>query len=196
VPQSRHSLWVTAGPCCFISSFTLASCATLLSNAVPPERQGSVMGNNQALQVGAEAAGALVGGLLAAVDVTVPLVSFGILLVVGGLMLVSLRTSAPAKVAASKVTRISTGSFLTPEWSFSYAETGAPTPCSPVQHSGSNQLYVWRSSAFCLHHFQPIAIQVQFIGPAGAFRDLLDRKALHWRDEFRRQSRLPWTWTD
>ena len=49
------------------------------------------MGNNQALQVGAEAAGALVGGLLAAVDVTVPLVSFGILLVVGGLMLVPLR---------------------------------------------------------------------------------------------------------
>jgi len=50
------------------------------------------MGNNQALQVGAEAAGALVGGLLAAVDVTVPLVSFGILLVVGGLMLVPLLT--------------------------------------------------------------------------------------------------------
>jgi hypothetical protein len=59
-----------------------------------------------------------VGGLLAAVDVTVPLVSFGILLVVGGLMLVSLRTpvpAVPAKVAPPKVTLISTGSFLTPE---------------------------------------------------------------------------------
>jgi DHA1 family tetracycline resistance protein-like MFS transporter len=92
VPQSRHSLWVTAGPCCLIASFTLAACATLLSDSVEPARQGSVMGNNQALQVGAEAAGALVGGLLAAVDVTVPLMSFGILLVVGGLMLVPLRT--------------------------------------------------------------------------------------------------------
>ena len=93
-------------------------CATLLSDSVEPARQGSVMGNNQALQVGAEAAGALVGGLLAAVDVTVPLVSFGILLVVGGLMLVPLRTplaAVQAKVAAPKVTRISTGSFPTPE---------------------------------------------------------------------------------
>ena len=118
VPDSRHSLWVTAGPCCLIASFTLAACATLLSDSVEPARQGSVMGNNQALQVGAEAAGALVGGLLAAVDVTVPLVSFGILLVVGGLMLVPLQTpvaAVPAKVATPKVTRISTGSFPTPE---------------------------------------------------------------------------------
>jgi MFS family permease len=88
VPQSRYFLLVTAGPCCFIATFTLASCATLLSNSVAPERQGSVMGNNQALQVGAEAAGALVGGLLAAIVVPLPLVAFGVLLLVGGLMLV------------------------------------------------------------------------------------------------------------
>ncbi len=91
LPQSRYFLWVTAGPCCFISAFTLASCATLLSNSVEPKRQGSVMGNNQALQVGAEAAGALVGGLLAAIVVPLPLFAFGALLLVGGLMLVPVR---------------------------------------------------------------------------------------------------------
>jgi MFS family permease len=117
VPQSRHSLWVTAGPCCLIATFTLAGCATFLSNSVPPERQGSVMGNNQALQVGAEAVGALVGGLLAAVDVTVPLVSFGILLVVGALMLVPVQPVAEVRVklAAPTVTGISTGSLATLE---------------------------------------------------------------------------------
>jgi len=91
LPQSPYFLLVTAGPCCFISTFTLASCATLLSNSVEPKRQGSVMGNNQALQVGAEAVGALVGGLLAAIVVPLPLFAFGALLLVGGLMLVPVR---------------------------------------------------------------------------------------------------------
>jgi predicted MFS family arabinose efflux permease len=101
IPQNKYFLWITAGPCCLIATLTLASCATLLSNAVAPERQGSVMGNNQAMQVGAEAAGALVGGLLAAVVATLPLLTFGILLVAGGLMLVPVQplvAAVPEKV--------------------------------------------------------------------------------------------------
>jgi DHA1 family tetracycline resistance protein-like MFS transporter len=118
VPQSKYFLWITAGPCCLIATLTLASCATLLSNSVAPERQGSVMGNNQALQVGAEAVGALVGGLLAAVVATLPLIAFGILLVAGGLMLLPVQAevaAVPKKVATRKATRISTGSFPTLE---------------------------------------------------------------------------------
>jgi MFS family permease len=118
LPQSRYFLLVTAGPCCFISTFTLASCATLLSNSVEPKRQGSVMGNNQALQVGAEAAGALVGGLLAAIVVPLPLFAFGALLLVGGLMLVPVRppiVPGAVLIASAEVAGSSTPSLPTLE---------------------------------------------------------------------------------
>jgi predicted MFS family arabinose efflux permease len=118
LPQSRYLLLVTAGPCCFISTFTLASCATLLSNSVEPKRQGSVMGNNQALQVGAEAAGALVGGLLAAIVVPLPLFAFGALLLVGGLMLVPVRppiVPGSVLIASAEVAGSSTPSLPTLE---------------------------------------------------------------------------------
>jgi MFS family permease len=118
VPQSHYFLLVTAGPCCFIATFTLASCATLLSNSVAPERQGSVMGNNQALQVGAEAAGALVGGLLAAIVVPLPLFAFGTLLLVGGLMLIPVRPPvgpASEPIASTEVSYSSTPSIPTLE---------------------------------------------------------------------------------
>lgn len=118
LPQSRYFLLLTAGPCCFISTFTLASCATLLSNSVEPKRQGSVMGNNQALQVGAEAAGALVGGLLAAIVVPLPLFAFGALLLVGGLMLVPVRppiVPGAVLIASAEVAGSSTPSLPTLE---------------------------------------------------------------------------------
>jgi predicted MFS family arabinose efflux permease len=118
LPESRYFLWVTAGPCCLIATLTLASCAALLSNSVEPERQGSVMGNNQALQVGAEAAGALVGGLLAAIVVPLPLLAFGGLLLVGGLMLVPVRPPvgpAAVLIASAEVSSSSTPSIPTLE---------------------------------------------------------------------------------
>ncbi len=111
LPQSRYFLWVTAGPCCLIATLTLASCAALLSNSVAPERQGSVMGNNQALQVGAEAAGALLGGLLAAVVVTLPLLAFGALLLLGGLMLIPVRPPVAAQAVPKASTRVSSTSI-------------------------------------------------------------------------------------
>jgi MFS family permease len=91
LPESRYWLWVTAGACSLISTVTLACCATLLSNAVEHDRQGAVMGNNQALQVGAEAASALFGGLLAALLAPLPLVVYGLLLVMAALMLLPMR---------------------------------------------------------------------------------------------------------
>ena len=57
LPPAAMSLVFTAGPTSLIGTLTLSSCATLLSNAVGADRQGRVMGNNQASQVGAEAAG-------------------------------------------------------------------------------------------------------------------------------------------
>jgi hypothetical protein len=76
------------------------------------------MGNNQALQVGAEAAGALVGGLLAAIVVPLPLFAFGALLLVGGLMLVPVRppiVPGAVLIASAEVAGSSTPSLPTLE---------------------------------------------------------------------------------
>lgn len=91
LPASPSSLWLTAGPTSLVVTVTLSACAALLSNAASTDRQGQVMGNNQALQVGAEAIGAALGGALAAVLVPLPLVIYGALLILGGLMLVPAR---------------------------------------------------------------------------------------------------------
>jgi hypothetical protein len=71
-------------------------CPTVLSNAVSAEQQGRVMGNNQALQVGAESLSAAIGGVLAGILIPLPLVAFGILLIGAGLVLAFSAISRPA----------------------------------------------------------------------------------------------------
>jgi hypothetical protein len=64
------------------------------------------MGNNQALQVGAEAASALFGGLLAALPMPLPFIVYGVLLIIGALILLPLRTGvarAPAQDTSAVV---------------------------------------------------------------------------------------------
>ncbi len=114
LPQNHLYLLVTAGPATVAATITLATCATLLSNVVEAERQGGVMGNNQALQVGAEALGALIGGLLAAILVPLPLLVYGVLLLIGGLMLMSRRV-APASVSGALPTPVSDSAGLPAE---------------------------------------------------------------------------------
>jgi len=81
------SLWVTL----FLTSAALAiclpACATLLSKATSEAEQGRVMGNNQALQVGAEALSGLAGGLAAALFVELPLILLGLLAMTAALLL-------------------------------------------------------------------------------------------------------------
>ncbi|MGA6973973.1 MAG: MFS transporter [Candidatus Binatus sp.] len=78
VPPNRGALWVTL----FMASLSLAiclpSCATMLSTSIGEADQGRVMGNNQALQVGAESLSGLLGGLLAAIMVKLSLVVLGV----------------------------------------------------------------------------------------------------------------------
>jgi MFS family permease len=85
--HSSQSLWATL----FLTSGALAiclpACATLLSKATPEAEQGRVMGNNQALQVGAEALSGLIGGLAAALFVELPLVLLGLLAMTAALLL-------------------------------------------------------------------------------------------------------------
>jgi hypothetical protein len=54
------------------------------------------MGNNQALQVGAESLSAAIGGALAGILIPVPLIAFGVLLMGAGLVLALSSTSRPA----------------------------------------------------------------------------------------------------
>ena len=85
------ALWATL----FFTSGSLAlclpSCATLLSRAATEAEQGQAMGNNQALQVGAEALSGFVGGLAAAVMIELPLLVLG-LLAIAAAMLLQFRT--------------------------------------------------------------------------------------------------------
>jgi predicted MFS family arabinose efflux permease len=77
LPRGQAPLW----PLLFLTGAALAvclpSCATLLSNAADPAAQGRAMGNNQAIQVGAEALSGLAAGLLAALVVKLPLIVLG-----------------------------------------------------------------------------------------------------------------------
>jgi hypothetical protein len=56
---------------------------------VSAERQGRVPGNNLSLQVGAESPSALFGGMLAAYLIPLPLLTYGIIAVPGGPLLIS-----------------------------------------------------------------------------------------------------------
>jgi MFS family permease len=76
-PGVLNLLWLTLGLTALALAICLPSCATLLSLAVDDATQGQVMGNNQSLQVGAEALAGVVGGLAAAAFIELPFVAFG-----------------------------------------------------------------------------------------------------------------------
>jgi DHA1 family tetracycline resistance protein-like MFS transporter len=95
IPSSRNALWITL----FLTSSALAiclpSCATMLSVSVGEADQGRVMGNNQALQVGAESLSGLVGGLLAAIMVKLSLLVLGGVAIVAAAVLLLFRPAHP-----------------------------------------------------------------------------------------------------
>jgi DHA1 family tetracycline resistance protein-like MFS transporter len=100
IPHPMRALWITL----FLTSAALAlclpSCATLLSMAAGNDDQGRVMGNNQALQVGAEALSGVVGGLLAAILVKLSLIVLGAVAIFAALLL-NARSSGTDRGSAS-----------------------------------------------------------------------------------------------
>jgi len=86
LPRGEEGLW----PLLFLAGAALAvclpSCATLLSNAADPAEQGRAIGNNQAIQVGAEALSGLAAGLLAALIVKLPLIVLGAVSILAALL--------------------------------------------------------------------------------------------------------------
>jgi DHA1 family tetracycline resistance protein-like MFS transporter len=91
VPSSRISLWFTLGPTALALAVCLPSCAAMLSLAADDSEQGRAMGNNQSMQVGAEAVSGMVGGALAATLIRLPLLVFAGAAIVGGLLVGGLR---------------------------------------------------------------------------------------------------------
>lgn len=78
LPGSPSWLWTTLALTATSLALCLPSSATMLSLAVRDDEQGSVLGNNQSIQVGAEALSGLAAGLLATLDLRLPLVALGI----------------------------------------------------------------------------------------------------------------------
>jgi hypothetical protein len=76
-PGVLNLFWLTLGLTALALAICLPSCATLLSLSVDDAEQGQVMGNNQSLQVGAEALAGVLGGLAAAAFIELPFIAFG-----------------------------------------------------------------------------------------------------------------------
>ncbi|WED42868.1 MFS transporter [Legionella cardiaca] len=87
IPHHVNALWITL----FLTSLALAiclpACATLLSVSTSTTDQGKVMGNNQSLQVLAEALSGIIGGLLAAIMVKLSLIVLALIAILAAALL-------------------------------------------------------------------------------------------------------------
>lgn len=73
LPDSSGWLWATLPPTGLAIAIVLPATAAMISLAARADEQGQVLGNNQGLQVGAEALAGLAGGALAAIVVKLPI---------------------------------------------------------------------------------------------------------------------------
>ncbi len=89
IPQAEYTIWFTSIPAFFVLMWAISACGAYISTLVGPERQGRVLGNNLALQVGAESIGAALGGFLAAIFVPLSVVTYGLAIIIGSLILIT-----------------------------------------------------------------------------------------------------------
>jgi DHA1 family tetracycline resistance protein-like MFS transporter len=101
VPHPEGALWITLGACALALAVCLPSMASMISQAVGPDEQGSALGSNQSLQVGAEGLSGLAGGGLAAISTALPLPAMGALALVGSGLLMRPGAQAAASPALS-----------------------------------------------------------------------------------------------
>jgi DHA1 family tetracycline resistance protein-like MFS transporter len=97
IPRSQNALWVTLGLSALALAVCLPAAAAIISDAVSAGEQGSALGSNQSLQVGAEALAGLAGGLLAAIATGLPLIVMAALALTASLLL--FRSPAPQAAA-------------------------------------------------------------------------------------------------
>ncbi len=84
-PAAVVAIAVLGYPASVFAGMLLPGASGFISTQADDQRQGQVMGNNQALQVGGEAGGAALGGVLASVWMPLPLMAYGGSLFVTGL---------------------------------------------------------------------------------------------------------------
>jgi DHA1 family tetracycline resistance protein-like MFS transporter len=87
LPSHQGALWVTLFLPGLALAVALPACASMLSLMVSADEQGSVLGNNQSLQVGAEALSGFAAGLLAAFAIRLPLIALAAVAVFAALLL-------------------------------------------------------------------------------------------------------------
>ncbi len=83
IPSAEGALWLTLGACALTLAVCLPAMSSMISVAVDADSQGSALGANQSLQVGAEGISGLAGGGLAAVSTALPLPAMGALALAG-----------------------------------------------------------------------------------------------------------------
>jgi predicted MFS family arabinose efflux permease len=96
IPQVQGALWVTLGVTALAAAICLPAAAAIVSAAVTPDQQGSALGTNQSLQVGAEAITGVAGGLLAALSIRLPLDTMAVLALVAAALLARPRSGSSA----------------------------------------------------------------------------------------------------
>ncbi|MBV9817205.1 MAG: MFS transporter [Solirubrobacterales bacterium] len=96
IPHTRDSLWVTLAVTALAVAICLPAAAAMISQAAPSDHQGSALGSNQSLQVGAEALTGVAGGLLAAIAVGLPLVTMAVLAAATAVLLSAQRVGTRA----------------------------------------------------------------------------------------------------
>ncbi len=85
--SSFNSIWITLGITTFSLAFANTFSVAMISFMVDKTRQGSVMGNNQSLVAGAQGVSAIVGGAIAMIATFLPLVFYGLLGILAGILL-------------------------------------------------------------------------------------------------------------
>lgn len=78
-----YTLAITTTALAFANTFSVA----MISFMAEKEKQGSVMGNNQSLVAGAQGISSILGGLVAMLATVLPLITFGLLGILAGVML-------------------------------------------------------------------------------------------------------------
>ncbi|MCF6767844.1 MFS transporter [Thiotrichales bacterium 19S11-10] len=86
IPNNFSWIWLTYGLAVIPTVMALTACTTWLSNQVDMKNQGQALGNNQALLVLGEAISAMIGGLIAAINISLPLIVMGTILLISSFL--------------------------------------------------------------------------------------------------------------
>lgn len=90
IPEPEWALWITLFFPGLMLAVALPACTSMLSFMVVGEQQGSVLGNNLSLQVGAEVLSGLAAGFLAAYLIELPMFVVAGIAIGAGLMLAAI----------------------------------------------------------------------------------------------------------